>query len=70
MFIGNKRVTDDYAQFLFPMLEKFNVDVMHGKQEPRLYGYLSEYTMGYWMEWRGYDIHSNSKVTYPAPPRN
>ena len=67
MFIGNKRVTDEYAQFLFPMLEKFNVDVMHGKQESRLYGYLSEYTMGYWMEWRGYDIHSNSKVTYPQP---
>lgn len=67
MFIGNKRVTDEYAQFLFPMLEKFNVDVMHGKQESRLYGYLSEYTMGYWMEWRGYDIHSNSKVTYPPP---
>jgi hypothetical protein len=70
MFIGNKRVTDDYAQFLFPMLEKFTVDVMHGKYEQRLYGYLSEYTMGFWMEWRGYDIHSNSKVTYPAPNRN
>lgn len=67
MFIGNKRVTDDYAQFLFPMLEKFNVDVMHGKNEPRLYGYLSEYTMGYWLEWRGYDIYSSMKVTYPAP---
>lgn len=70
MFIGNKRVTDDYAQFLFPMLEKFTVDVMHGKYEQRLYGYLSEYTMGVWMEWRGYDIHSTSKVTYPAPTRN
>ena len=69
MFIGNKRVTDDYAQFLFPMLEKFNADVMHGKQESRLYGYLSEYTMGYWMEWREYDIHSNSKVTYPPPSK-
>ena len=69
MFIGNKRVVDDYSRFLFPMLEKFTVDVMHGKLEPRLYGYLSEYIMGYWMDWRGYDIHSNSKVTYPKPKR-
>ncbi len=67
MFIGHKRVVDDYSRFLFPMLEKFTVDVMHGKLEPRLYGYLSEYLMGYWMEWRGYDVHSNSKVTYPPP---
>lgn len=67
MFIGNKRVTDDYASFLFPMLEKFTVDVMNGRMEPRLYGYLSEYTMGYWMEWKGYDVFSNSKVTYPKP---
>lgn len=67
MFIGNKRVVDDYARFLFSMLERFTIDVMRCKREPRLYGYLSEYIMGYWMEWRGYDIYSNSKVTYPPP---
>lgn len=67
MFIGNKRPVDDYARFLFPMLERFTIDVMRGNREPRLYGYLSEYIMGYWMEWRGYDIYSCSKVTYPPP---
>lgn len=67
MFIGNKRVVDDYARFLFSMLERFTIDVMRRKREPRLYGYLSEYIMGYWMEWRGYDIYSCSKVTYPPP---
>lgn len=67
MFIGNKRVVDDYARFLFPNLERFTIDVMRRKREPRLYGYLSEYIMGYWMEWRGYDIYSCSKVTYPPP---
>ncbi len=67
MFIGNKRPVDDYARFLFPTLERFTIDVMQRKREPRLYGYLSEYIMGYWMEWRGYDIYSCSKVTYPPP---
>ena len=67
MFIGNKRVVDDYARFLFPTLERFTIDVMRRKREPRLYGYLSEYIMGYWMGWRGYDIYSCSKVTYPPP---
>lgn len=67
MFIGNKRVVDDYARFLFPTLERFTIDVMRRKREPRLYGYLSEYIMGYWIEWRGYDIYSCSKVTYPPP---
>lgn len=67
MFIGNKRVVDYYARFLFPTLERFTIDVMRRKREPRLYGYLSEYIMGYWMGWRGYDIYSCSKVTYPPP---
>ena len=67
MFIGNKRPVNDYALFLFPTLERFTIDVMRRKREPRLYGYLSEYIMGYWMEWRGYDIYSCSKVTYPPP---
>lgn len=67
MFIGNKRPVDDYARFLFPTLERFTIDVIRRKREPRLYGYLSEYIMGYWMEWRGYDIYSCSKVTYPPP---
>lgn len=67
MFIGNKRPVDDYARFLFQTLERFTIDVMRRKREPRLYGYLSEYIMGYWMEWRGYDIYSCSKVTYPPP---
>lgn len=70
MFIGNKRVVDDYARFLFPMIERFTVDIMHGKLESRLYGYLSEYTMGYWIEWKEYDIYSAQKVTYPPPHKS
>lgn len=65
MFVGNKRAIDDYALFLFPMLEKFTIEVMRGKIEPRIYGYLSEYLIGYWMEWREYDVYSNPKETYP-----
>jgi hypothetical protein len=66
MYISRKALSDKYCEFLFPMLEGFSIDKMHGNMEPRLFGYLSEYVMGYWMKWNEYSIHPVRRMTINA----
>lgn len=61
MFIGKKEVIDKYCEWLFPLLEEFGKKY---KTQPRLYGFLSEYMMGYWMLENKYKIYDTPKITY------
>jgi len=63
MFIAKKEVIDRYCEFLFPYIEGFFTDIMKGIPEPRIFGYLSEYIMGYWMKWKNYKIHVCDNIT-------
>lgn len=65
MFIAKKPVIDAYCEFLFPMLEGFFAEVMKGVPEPRIFGYLSEYLLGYWMKWKGYKVYPTKTILSP-----
>lgn len=61
MVICKKDVLDRYCEWLFPKLELF---AQTHKIPNRVYGYLSEYTMGEWMIENSYKIFDAPKIRF------
>lgn len=54
MFIGKKKIIDEYAEWLFYTLSK--LDKKDFISKPRICGYYAEYFFGLWLQYKGYKI--------------
>ena len=54
MFICKKEIIDKYCEFLFNNLAK--LDKSFFIHDPRICGYLAEYTFGFWLQYQNYNI--------------
>lgn len=54
MFICRKEIMDKYCEFLFGNMSKLPKEFFI--HNPRLCGYLAEYTFGFWLQYQGYKI--------------
>ena len=62
MFICRKELIDEYCEFLFPLLAKF--DEVHKFHINRIDGYIAEYLFGSWMQWKQKKIYDCPRVTF------
>ena len=62
MFICHKELIDEYCEFLFPLLAKF--DEVHKFRINRIDGYIAEYLFGPWMQWKQKKIYDCPRVTF------
>lgn len=62
MFICRKELIDEYCEFLFPLLAKF--DEVHKFRIPRIDGYIAEYLFGPWVKYKEKKIYDCPRVTF------
>lgn len=64
MMICKKEIFDKYCEFLFGAINEFKKTLKSDNNLKRIYGYLSEWIMGYWFEFNNYKILSTYKLVY------
>ena len=64
MFIGKRKVIDDYCSYLFGLFDK--ADFEHFKQFKRLYGYFGEFMFFSWLIWNKVKYTWRRTVTFYA----
>lgn len=64
MFICKKEIIDEYCSWLFDMLNKFNNDILKNKKINRVFGYLSEWILGIWCQYKKLKIYDTSKICF------
>ena len=64
MLIGKREVISSYCNWLFPTLSDFKSRYYPAKMVQRGFGYLAEWSMGYWFKFNKIAITSLYKVVY------
>lgn len=62
MFICKKEIINEYCEWLFPLLKKF--DENDTERIPRIDGYIAEYFFGPYLEWKKYKIKVNKRKVF------
>lgn len=62
MFVCRKELIDEYCEFLFPLLARF--DEIHKFRINRIDGYIAEYLFGPWMQYKQKKIYDCQRITF------
>ena len=62
MFITKKAIISKYCEYLFPKIEEFAK--VNTNYPLRIFGYFSEYFMGYWFLYNHYNIDAEYKICF------
>ena len=66
MFIGHKKIIDEYCNFIFEILDLYIKAEKHFNKKliPRICGYLAEYIFGAWCEYKNLKIFAAKRRLY------
>jgi len=62
MFITKKEIISKYCEYLFPKIEEFAKSKTN--LPLRIFGYFSEYLMGYWFLYNHYSVDAEYKICF------